>query len=78
MPVRTVSVQLALPLHARVTHALLVHVTGRPPQVPAPQLSECVHALPSSQPGAARHAQLPPLLVQKYVVPPHATCWQSE
>ncbi len=74
---RGVSVQLDVPLHARVMHVVVVHVIAVPPHVPAPHVSVCVQALPSSQRVAVRHCQVPPSLVHVYVTPPHESCWQS-
>jgi len=63
-----------VPLHARVMHGVLVHVTAAPAHVPALQVSVCVQALPSSQRVAVRHCQTPPSFVHWNAIPPHVIC----
>jgi hypothetical protein len=58
-----VSVQVAVPLHARVRQVVLVHVTVEPLHVPPLQASLYVQALPSSQLDVVRHAHVPPALL---------------
>jgi hypothetical protein len=60
MPVRGVAVQVAVPLHERREHVVLVQVTAVPTQLPAAQTSPNVQALPSSQAVAVRQAHAPP------------------
>jgi hypothetical protein len=72
--VRTASVHVAVPLHVRVMHVVLVQVTVVPAQLPALHVSVCVHAFPSSQRVTVRHCQLPPSFVHVYVTPPHESC----
>jgi hypothetical protein len=60
-----VSVQLAVPLQARVMQVLEVQVMLVPWQEPPEQTSLYVQSTPSSQAGLVRQAQVPPALVQR-------------
>jgi hypothetical protein len=62
-PAREVTEHDAVPLQVDVVQAVLVHVIEVPRQVPAEQVSEWVHAFPSSQLPPARHAHVPLTLV---------------
>jgi hypothetical protein len=64
VPGRKVSVQLAVPLHARWVQAVEVQVIAVPWHVPPPQASPWVQALPSSQAVPVRHCHVPPAFVQ--------------
>jgi hypothetical protein len=77
-PGRGVTVQLAVPLHARAAQVSVVQVTAVPRQAPDVHESVWVHALPSSQRAPVRHCQAPPSLVQTKVCPPQESDWQSE
>ena len=45
-------------------------MTVVPEHVPPEQASLKEHGFPSSHPTNVRHCQMPPVLVQRYVVPP--------
>jgi hypothetical protein len=72
-PGRGVTVQLAVPLHARAAQVSVVQVTAVPRQAPDVHASVWVHALPSSQRVPVRHCQVPPSLVHTKVCPPQAS-----
>ena len=70
-----VSVQVLVPLHVLVMQVVEVQVTPVPAHTPPEQTSPYVHRLPSSHATGVRQAQVPPLFVQRYVVPPQAMVW---
>jgi hypothetical protein len=71
-----VSVQVLVPLHAEFMQAVDVQVIEVPTQLPLKQASLKVHWLPSSHATDVRQAQVPPVLVQRYVVPAQIKVWQ--
>ena len=77
-PLGFVTVQLAVPLHARSTHSESSHVIPAPVHTSLPlHASPYVHGFPSSHPVPARHCQSPPRFVHRYTLPPHVTCWHA-
>ena len=66
---------VAVPLHVELMQAVEVQVTVVPPQTPPEQASLNVHGSPSLHATDVRQAQVPPALVQRYVVPPHVMDW---
>ena len=72
-----VSVQVLVPLHVLVMQDVEVQVTPVPAHTPPEQMSPYVHRLPSSHATGVRQAQVPPVLVQWYVVPPQVRVWQE-
>ena len=68
-------VQLLVPLHVLVMHAVSVQVIDVPRQDPPEHASLYVHGFESSHPTAVRHCQMPPVFVQRYVVPPQVMVW---
>jgi len=72
-----VSVQLLVPLHVLVMQAVDVQEVLMPSHTPPEQTSPYVHRLPSSHAVLVRHCHVPPVLVQRYVVPPQTRVWQE-
>jgi hypothetical protein len=72
-----VSVQLLVPLHVFVMHDVDVQETVIPSHTPPEQTSPYVHRLPSSHAVLTRHAHVPPVFVQVYVVPPQLRVWHD-
>ena len=70
-----VSVHALVPLHVDVMQAVSVQVIAVPVQLPALQASLKVHGFESSHATAVRQAQVPPVLVQRYVVAPQVLTW---
>ena len=72
-----VSVQVLVPLHVLVMQDVDVQETLMPSHTPPEQTSPYVHRLPSSHATDVLQAQVPPVLVQRYVVPPQMRVWQE-
>ena len=72
-----VSVQALVPLHDLVMQSVDVQVIAVPRHAPPEQASLNVHGFESSHATAVRQAQVPPVLVQWYVVPPQLRVWQE-
>ena len=70
-----VSVQVLVPLHAESMQDVAVQVIVVPAQLLPEQASLKVHGFESSHATDVRQAQVPPLFVQRYVVPPQAMVW---
>ena len=71
-----VSVHALVPLHDEFMQVVDVQVTVVPVQLPAEQASLNVHSSLSSHATDVRQAQVPPVLVQWYVVTPQVMVWQ--
>jgi hypothetical protein len=70
-----VLVQVLVPLHAEFMQVVDVQVTVVPVQLLPEQASLKVHEFESSHATDVRQAQVPPLFVQRYVVPPQLMVW---
>jgi hypothetical protein len=70
-------VQVLVPLHVLVMQDVDVQETLMPAHTPPEQTSPYVHRLPSSHAVLVRHSHVPPVLVQRYVVPPQVRVWQD-
>ena len=71
-----VSVHALVPLHAEFMQDVDVQVTVEPVQLLPEQASLKVHRFESSHATDVRQAQVPPVLVQRYVVPLQVKVWQ--
>jgi len=72
-----VSVHALVPLHVEFMQVVDVQVIAVPTQLSLKHASLKVHGLPSSHAHAVRQAQVPPVFVQRYVVPPQTRVWQE-
>ena len=72
-----VSVHTLVPLHTEFMQSVGVQVIVVPTQSPLAQASLKVHGFVSSHATDVRHAHVPPVLVQRYVVPPQVKVWQT-
>ena len=72
-----VSVHALVPLHAELMQSVDVQVTVVPVQLLPEQASLKVHRFESSHATDVRQAQVPPALVQRYVVPPQVMVWHT-
>ena len=70
-----VLVHALVPLHVEVMQDVSVQVIVVPVQLPALQASLKVHGFESSHAADVRQAHVPPVLVQRYPVPPQVNAW---